>query len=56
MNSLAFLQSIRLKGLKIRLASPHTVRKWAERKLQNGKIIGQITSSQTVNYQITLTK
>ena len=51
MKSLKFLQSIRLKGLKIRLASPQIIRKWAERKLPNGKIIGQITSSQTVNYQ-----
>ena len=51
MKSLTFLQSIRLKGLKIRLASPQMIRKWAERKLPNEKIIGQITSSQTVNYQ-----
>ena len=46
-----FLKSIRLKGVQIRLASPKNIRRWAERKLPNGKIIGQVTSSQTVNYQ-----
>nr|UXE31202.1 RNA polymerase beta' subunit [Ostreobium quekettii] len=46
-----FLQSIRLKGIQIRLASPNNIRRWAERKLPNGKIVGQVTSSQTVNYQ-----
>lgn len=45
------LKSIGLKGIQIRLASPKNIRKWAERKLPNGKIIGQITNSQTVNYQ-----
>ena len=45
------LKSIRLKGIQIRLASPDIIRKWAERQLSNGKIIGQVTSSQTVNYQ-----
>ena len=46
-----FLKSICLKGIQIRLASPKNIRQWAERKLPNGKIIGQVTSSQTVNYQ-----
>ena len=45
------LKSISLKGIQIRLASPKSIRRWAERKLPNGKIIGQVTSSQTVNYQ-----
>lgn len=44
-------KSIRLKGIQIRLASPDTIRRWAERKLPNGKIVGQVISSQTVNYQ-----
>lgn len=51
MDSSTFLKSIRLKGIQIRLASPKSIRRWAERKLPNGKIIGQVTSSQTVNYQ-----
>jgi DNA-directed RNA polymerase subunit beta' len=51
MDANVFLQSIRLKGIQIRLASPNNIRRWAERKLPNGKIIGQVTSSQTVNYQ-----
>ena len=51
MDYTTFLQSIRLKGIQIRLASPTIIRRWAERKLPNGKIVGQVTSSQTVNYQ-----
>lgn len=51
MDSNALLKSINLKGIQIRLASPKSIRRWAERKLPNGKIIGQVTSSQTVNYQ-----
>lgn len=43
--------SIRLRGVQIRLASPQLIRSWAERELPNGKIVGQVTSSQTVNYQ-----
>lgn len=43
---------MKLQGIQINLASPQTIRKWAERKLPNGKSIGPITSSQTVNYQI----
>ena len=51
MDSTIFLKSIRLKGIQIRLASPKVIRRWAERKLPNNKIVGQVTSSQTVNYQ-----
>lgn len=51
MDSTIFLKSIRLKGIQIRLASPNIIRRWAERRLPNGKIVGQVTSSQTVNYQ-----
>lgn len=42
---------IQLRGVQIRLASPQLIRSWAERELPNGKIVGQVTSSQTVNYQ-----
>ena len=51
MDSNTLLKSISLKGIQIRLASPKSIRRWAERKLPNGKIVGQVTSSQTVNYQ-----
>lgn len=51
MDSNTFLKSIHLKGIQIRLASPNSIRRWAERKLPNNKVIGQVTSSQTVNYQ-----
>lgn len=51
MKYVELLKSIRLKGIQIRLASPKIIKKWAERRLPNGKIIGQITNSQTVNYQ-----
>lgn len=51
MKYIELLKSIRLKGIQIRLASPKIIKKWAERRLPNGKIIGQITNSQTVNYQ-----
>ena len=51
MDSNTLLKSINLKGIQIRLASPKSIRRWAERKLPNGKIVGQVTSSQTVNYQ-----
>ena len=55
MESKTLLKSMRLKGIQIRLASPQSIRKWAERKLPNGKIIGQVTNSQTVNYQKKIT-
>jgi len=51
MDSNIFFKLIRIKGIQIRLASPKNIRRWAERKLPNGEIIGQVTSSQTVNYQ-----
>ena len=51
MKYVELLKSIRLKGIQIRLASPKIIKKWSERRLPNGKIIGQITNSQTVNYQ-----
>lgn len=51
MKSLKLLKLVRLKGVKIKLASPENIKKWSERHLPNGKIIGQVTNSQTVNYQ-----
>ena len=51
LQSTKLLKSIRLKGIRIRLASPKSIRRWAKRKLPNGKTIGQITNSRTINYQ-----
>ena len=51
MKSSKLFKSIYLQAVQIRLASPKSIRRWVERKLPNGKIIGQITKSRTVNYQ-----
>ncbi len=41
----------KVESIRIGLASPECIKKWAERTLPNGKIVGQVTSSQTVNYK-----
>nr|YP_009106416.1 beta' subunit of RNA polymerase [Geminella minor]AIT95282.1 beta' subunit of RNA polymerase [Geminella minor] len=45
------LKPIQVESIRIGLASPERIRKWAERTLPNGKIIGQVSNSQTVNYK-----
>ena len=42
---------IQVESLRVGLASPESIKKWAERTLPNGKILGQVTNSQTVNYK-----
>jgi DNA-directed RNA polymerase beta' subunit len=42
---------IKVESINIGLASPIRIRKWAERVLPNGKKVGQVTNSQTVNYK-----
>jgi DNA-directed RNA polymerase subunit beta' len=42
---------VEVESIRIGLASPDHIKQWAERKLPNGKIVGQIHSSQTVNYK-----
>ena len=42
---------IKVESINIGLASPIRIRKGAERMLPNGKKIGQVTNSQTVNYK-----
>lgn len=42
---------LKIESIRIGLSSPDHIKQWAERTLPNGKIIGQITSSQTVNYK-----
>lgn len=41
----------RIESIRIGLASSEQIRRWAERKLSNGRIIGQVTNPQTVNYK-----
>lgn len=38
-------------SIRIGLASPEAIKKWAERILPNGKAVGEIINSQTVNYK-----
>ena len=45
---------MKFQGIKIGLASPQTIKLWAERKGKNGQNIGPIQNPQTVNYQIVL--
>ncbi len=42
---------IKVESINIGLAAPNRIRKWAERILPNGKKVGQVTTSQTVNYK-----
>ena len=37
--------------IKISLASPERIRKWGERTLPNGQIVGEITKPETINYR-----
>ena len=37
--------------IKIKLASPYRILKWASRKLPNGQFIGEIQKSETINYR-----
>nr|YP_009105340.1 beta' subunit of RNA polymerase [Koliella longiseta]AIT94017.1 beta' subunit of RNA polymerase [Koliella longiseta] len=41
----------KVDSIRVGLAPPELIKKWAERTLPNGKIVGQVTSSQTVNYK-----
>jgi DNA-directed RNA polymerase subunit beta' len=38
-------------SLKIQLASPNCVRKWAERTMPDGKVVGEVTKAETINYR-----
>nr|YP_009106350.1 beta' subunit of RNA polymerase [Fusochloris perforata]AIT95206.1 beta' subunit of RNA polymerase [Fusochloris perforata] len=40
-----------LESIEIGIASPETIRRWAQKTLPNGKVVGEVTSSQTVNYK-----
>ena len=51
MESNNLIKLIHFRGFRIRLASPQMIRRWAEKELPNGKLVGQVTNPQTVNYQ-----
>ena len=40
-----------IDSIKIGLASPMQIQKWAERELPNGKKIGRVTNPKTVDYK-----
>lgn len=37
--------------VKINLASPQRIKKWGERRLPNGQIVGEVTKPETINYR-----
>ena len=37
--------------IKISLASPEVIKKWSERFLPNGKVIGEVKKTDTLNYR-----
>jgi len=37
--------------VKINLASPQRIKKWGERALPNGQVIGEVTKPETINYR-----
>ena len=37
--------------IKINLASPERIKKWGERVLPNGEIVGEVTKPETINYR-----
>jgi len=41
----------KIESIRVGLAFPERIKKWAKRTLPNGKIVGQVVSSQTVNYK-----
>jgi len=41
----------RFDYVKIGLASPERIRKWGERELPNGSVVGEVTKPETINYR-----
>ena len=37
--------------VKINLASPERIKKWGQRTLPNGEIVGEVTKPETINYR-----
>jgi DNA-directed RNA polymerase subunit beta' len=48
-NKKSFL--IPIESLRLTIASPERIRRWAERTLPSGKVVGQVLNSQTLNYK-----
>ena len=44
-------QSNQFDYVKIGIASPERIRKWGERTLPNGQIVGEVTKPETINYR-----
>ena len=42
---------IKVDSISVGLTSPERMKKWAERILPNGKVVGQVLNSKTVNYK-----
>ena len=45
------IQRQKYQCLEIRLASPEQIRSWAEKRLPNGEIVGQVTKPYTLHYK-----
>jgi len=44
-------KATKIDSIRVGLAPPELIKRWAERTLPNGKIVGQVINSQTVNYK-----
>lgn len=44
-------QDQRFDYVKIGIASPERIRKWGERTLPNGSVVGEVTKPETINYR-----
>ena len=42
---------MKLQGIQINLASPKTIRQWAQVRGYSNVYLGQVKNAQTVNYQ-----
>ena len=51
MNTENTSKTTKVESIRVGLATPQRIKKWAKRTLPNGKIVGQVTSPQTVNYK-----
>ncbi|MBV9386900.1 MAG: DNA-directed RNA polymerase subunit gamma [Chroococcidiopsidaceae cyanobacterium CP_BM_ER_R8_30] len=46
-----YQQTTQFDYVKIGLASPERIRKWGERTLPNGQVVGEVTKPETINYR-----
>jgi DNA-directed RNA polymerase subunit beta' len=45
------MKETEVHALKIQLASSDCIRKWAEKTLPDGRVVGEVTKSETINYR-----